>query len=174
MSLIGRKQQKTLFLIAFGALFLVPAFSFSAVPGVEKIEVFQARKGLRIILNRPPLSEAESVILTRKEGQCPEGFYDGEEIYRGNGVEFIDRGAKIGKKYCYGAYIYSLAGFSSQMTKSALVEKKGPFAFIAEFLKQNDMIVWGALVIIVLLFVNHKTMNEKERIFADLRTDIEG
>lgn len=151
-------------------MLLFPAAVF-AVPNNSKIQKIETKEGfsqIEISWTKSVLAETESVVLIRKEGGCPLSPSDGEEIYRGNGEEFVDTGVFKEERYCYGAYVYDISGASTPMVIGEEIEKGGILAALGYFFSNNIMIGWGVVTIVVLFWIHKKTMKEKEALVGRL------
>jgi hypothetical protein len=166
------------FKIQFISLFVVMQLGVFSIAKASEIKEITAEAGVgNIKISWPTVNllETESIILLRKEGVCPKFYQDGEEVYRGNGQEHIDRDAEKGKKYCYGGFVYDFSGRMSEIKKTGLVEKLGTGEYLTKLLisKNNFFIVIEIVIFLVLAWVNLRRRGffERKSKFRILRVD---
>lgn len=155
------KQIFTIFLI-------IICFSFSFEQAWAKIDWIKAEtkiNGIQINWSNNSLSEIESFVLVKKEGQCPRTIFQGEEVYRGSGKNYLDFAVENGREYCYGVGVVSLSGGFSGFLVSDLVEKKGFGDYLLGIVEKNYIIFFGPVVIILLMIfirIDKNRRREKE------------
>lgn len=143
----------------------VSACSFQAAGfNVEKLEHQEYLGSIEISWPRKTLDVTEGFVLLRKSNSCPSHLEDGQEIYRGNGNKFTDSGVADGDAYCYGLFIISSIGRNRLLAHSDIIEKKSLFAYMLAILESNYMIEIGAVIIVVLLYVNKRTMRQRDKL----------
>ncbi|MEI8096872.1 MAG: hypothetical protein WCG73_02060 [Candidatus Moraniibacteriota bacterium] len=161
ISLLLKKIQKK-------SVFIVVCFlMFPQLVWAGAIRGFVATPETNSILlewEKPVLSETQSVMVIRKEEACPKDIFDGEELYRGNGVNFIDKNVSLGMKYCYGAYVYDSLGMPLEMKTSGLVGTVSFWGYIGALFQENAVLT--ALVVIMII-LNLLNIEKKRRFYRN-------
>jgi hypothetical protein len=132
-------------------------FVYSSLASAAEIKGLAVEPQIKAIFlnwNKIALEETESVVVIRKEGECPQSAYDGKEVYRGNGMSFLDKKISESTKYCYGVYVYNSLGSSAILNKSGLVETVSFWQYMGAFFQQNYFLAGGIIIIIMLNLLN--------------------
>jgi len=158
------------------AIFFVLSFVFfTSASELQEISAEAGLRSIKISWPRVALSETESIVLIKKEGDCPKSYRDGQEVYRGNGNEVEDKNVLSEKKYCYTAWVYDFSGRISEPKKTGLIEKLGKGEYLARILisKNNFFIVIEVVVFLALAWFNLKKRGyfQKKSKFKILRVD---
>jgi hypothetical protein len=131
---------------------------------LQAIDAKESFRGIRLFWAKPPLQETEGVVVIRKESICPTSVGDGKEIYRGNGSYFEDTDVRTGLSYCYGAYVYDSSGNASVLRRTALTEKLGSIAYFLSQIGENNNLVLGIVIVVILFCIHNATMKKKKEV----------
>lgn len=174
MKTFQRKITGKKIIVFLNIFFLFLAFQANAAE-ISDIETEARLNSIKIKWQPVNLTETESIILIRKEGACPKFYQDGQEIYRGNGPEYVDKNIEKNKKYCYGIYVYDFSGRSSEIKITGSVEKSGTGEYLAKILisENNYFIIIEIIIFLVLIWVNWKRRINLQKInkYKILRVD---
>jgi len=158
-------MKRTDFKICF---FILIFFCFvSVASGSSELSFLEAKSGwgkINLQWKSKALSETESIVIVRKENECPKTGDDGLEIYRGNGKEFEDKSVEIGKSYCYGAFVYDISGRYSKMVLAEKSEARNFFSWVTFFVYNNNGMFWGIAILIFFWWLNKKTFDTGRKI----------
>jgi hypothetical protein len=146
------KKIPMLVLMAAACLFAFP--SLAAVSEIKGLSIEPQIKAIFLSWDKITLQETEAVVVIRKAGSCPQSLYDGEEMYRGNGMNFLDKKVSENTEYCYGVYVYNSLGGSAEMKKSNLVGVISFWKYMGELFQENYFLIGGAIVIVILNLLN--------------------
>jgi hypothetical protein len=152
------KTNKKLIFSIFPAIFLFCFFGKFAFGNESMgLNVVSKFKGIEISWENESLSELESMIILKKENQCPEDIYDGQEVYRGNGSNFYDRDVRSNEKYCYALVVSDTLGNMSGILATKQIEKQSAFSYYIKTIEYNYIIIIGPVLIVVLWLIDRFT-----------------
>jgi hypothetical protein len=153
---IVRKKTKIIFfafLVPLGVFFFMNHVEAS-MSDVKNIVASADNQGILIEWTKPVLQETEGIVIVRKQSTCPENFYDGEILYRGNGNSLFDSSASKNNFYCYSAFVYDSSGAISLPKTSGLVKVKTIGEYAERILENNIFIGIGIILIVILIGIN--------------------
>jgi hypothetical protein len=148
-------------ILIFLSLVKMPAVC-AEMSALQSINARNSFRGIRLFWSKPTLQETEGVVVIRKESACPTSVSDGKEIYRGNGSYLEDTDVKMGISYCYGAFVYDSSGNASVLRRTDIVEKLGPTTYLLSQIGDNNNLVFGILIVIILFWIHNATMKKKK------------
>jgi len=121
---------------------------------IKNITANADMRGILVEWAKPNLQETEGIVIVRKQSSCPENFYDGEIMYRGNGNSFFDNNASKDKFYCYSAFVFDSSGATSLPKTSGLIKVKTIGEYAELIFKNNIFIGVGVILIVILAILN--------------------
>jgi hypothetical protein len=162
-------KNKLIFLGFFTLLFvfLLPVQAEEGEP--RFLQITPGFKSLRLSWLPSSLEEAENLVLIRKENSCPKKFSDGEEVYRGNGNSWEDEKVLADRSYCYGIFKQDLSGRIIPLGFSGPVSIQNLQEFLTNILTDNRIIFSSFVLVLLLFWINKKTVPRREKIRIDFR-----
>lgn len=137
-------------------IFFFMTLSCGAIYKTENIEIDVRMRNVSIEWEKINLKETEGVAVVRKKEACPENFYDGELLYRGNGNNFIDNDLSGSDFYCYEVFLHDSLGAIISLGESGLIKTKTLSEFVGVFFEDNIFIGSGIILIFILVLLNIK------------------
>lgn len=133
------------------------------ITNISILSVKENWSGFEISWKSDPLQESESIIILRKENDCPESINDGSELYRGNGHKFLDKKIYSGETICYGVMVLDSSGRFSEIKASGQLTKKSKIEYFLAIGEENSNLMLGIGIIIILIIIHRKTMRLSKR-----------
>jgi len=136
----------------------------------EEAVFLQITPGFRSLqLNWSPnsLEETENLVLICQENNCPQNFFDGQGVYRGNGNFWEDQKVLADRRYCYGAFKQDLSGQIVALGLAGPAAIQNMQEFLGALLTDNRIIFSGFILALILFWINKKIPPRHEKIRLD-------